>query len=198
MLSEDGARQGAAVSHWMRDCGREVMLAGVLAISVIGTLELVEFAANAGYDAVLVQKPSFLRDGKRAKELLTYFRAVADRSAVPVVLYSPDGSLPLEVAVELAGHPQIIGLVDGGCGSERISTVKAGTTAVKREVTVTPVFAAATGRMLVQKEASGAGTFIAADTLTDGGAALAVAPPKPAIKTRTEVVPISGADLQHR
>jgi dihydrodipicolinate synthase/N-acetylneuraminate lyase len=187
MLSEEEARQ-VLRSAMDATAAEKVMLAGVSRDSVVGTLELVEFAANAGYDAVLVRQPSFLRDGKRAKELLTYFRAVADRSAVPVVLYSPDGSLPVEAVVELAGHPQIIGLVDGGHGSERISTVKAGTAAVKREVTVTPVFAAATGRMLVQKEAAGAGTFIAADTLTDSGAALAVAPPKPAIKTRTKVV----------
>ena len=187
MLSENEARQ-ALRSAMDATAAEKVMLAGVSRDSVVGTLDLAEFAANAGYDAVLVRQPSFLRDGKRTKELLTYFRAVADRSAVPVVLYSPDGSLPVEVAVELAGHPQIIGLVDGGYGSERILTVTAGTAAVKREVTVTPVFAAATGRMLAQKVAAGAGTFIAADTLTDGGAALAVAPPRPAIKTRTKVV----------
>jgi 4-hydroxy-2-oxoglutarate aldolase len=166
----------------------KVMLAGISRDSVVGTLELAEFAAHAGYDAVLVRQPSLLRDGKKTKELLTYFRAVADRSAVPVVLYSPDGSLPVDAAIDLAGHPQIVGLVDGGHGAGRIGAIQAATATVKREVTVTPVFAAATGRMLAQKEATGAGTFIAADTLTDGGAALAVAPPKPAIKTRTKVV----------
>jgi 4-hydroxy-2-oxoglutarate aldolase len=186
MLSDEETRQTLR-SAMDATSDEKVMLAGVSRDSVKETLSLVEFATNAGYDAVLVRQPSFLRDGKRAKELLTYFRAVADRSPLPVVLYSPDGLLPVEAAVELAGHSQIIGLVDGGHGSERISAVKAGTAAVKREVTVTPVFAAATGRMLAQKE-TGAGTFIAADTLTDGGAALAVAPPKPAIKTRTKVV----------
>jgi len=187
MLSDEETRQ-ALRSAIDATADEKVMLAGVSRDSVMGTLSLVEFAADAGYDAVLVRQPSFLRDGKRPKELLTYFRAVADRSGVPVVLYSPDGLLPVEAVVELADHPQIIGLVDGGHGSERIAAVKAGTAAVKREVTVTPVFAAATGRMLAQKEAAGAGTFIAADSLTDGGAALAVAPPKPAIKTRTKVV----------
>jgi 4-hydroxy-2-oxoglutarate aldolase len=187
MLSDEETKQTLR-SAMDATADEKVMLAGVSRDSVKETLSLVEFAANAGYDAVLVRQPSFLREGKRPKELLTYFRAVADRSAVPVVLYSPDGLLPVEAVVELAGHPQILGLVDGGRGSERIEVVKAGTAAAKREVTVTTVFAAATGRMLVQKEAAGAGTFIAADTLTDGGAALAVAPPKPAIKTRTKVV----------
>ncbi len=72
------------------------------------------------YDAVLVKRPSILRAGscgERTKELLTYFQAVADRSALPVVLWSgalEDGSLlPAEMVVELAGHPMILGVVDG-------------------------------------------------------------------------------------
>jgi dihydrodipicolinate synthase/N-acetylneuraminate lyase len=106
---------------------------------------------------------------------------------VSVVLYSPDAALPVELVGELAGHSQIIGLVDGG-GMERIQALKACTAEVKREATVTPVFAAVTGRMLAERERAGAGTFISADTLGGGGAALAVAPPKPAMKTRTKVV----------
>ena len=187
MLSDDETRQTLR-SAIDATADEKVMLAGVSRDSVKETLSLVEFVANAGYDAVLVRQPSFLRDGKGSKELLTYFRAVADRSAMPVVLYSPDGSLPAEAVVELSNHPQIIGLVDGGRGLERISAVKSGTAAVKREVTVTHVFSAATGRMLLQKETAGAATFVAVDSLADGGAAVAVAPPKPAIKTRTKVV----------
>ena len=185
MLSEEETRQ-ALRSAIDSAAIEKVMVAGVSRDSVVETLGLTEFAAKSGYDAVLVRQPSFLRGG-RTKELLTYFRAVADRAGVPVVLYSPDGSLPQDVVIELAGHPQIIGLIDGG-GAERVQGLKAGTAGVKREVTVTPVFAAVTGRMLAQREPEGAGTFIAANTLSDGGAALAVAPPKPAIKTRSKVV----------
>ena len=183
MLSDEETRKTLLTAA--ENTGAEkVLLAGVSRDSVVGTLDLAEYAARVGYDAVLVKRPSVVRD---SRELLTYFRAVADRAAVPVVLYSPDGSLPVEAAVELAKHPQIIGLLDGGAG-ERIAQVKAGTADVRREVTVTTVFAAVTGRMQVQQESTGTGTFISADVLTDGGAALAVAPPKPAIKTRTKVV----------
>jgi dihydrodipicolinate synthase/N-acetylneuraminate lyase len=186
LLSDEETRQTLrnAIDAAVKE---KVMLAGVSRDSVAGTLELVEFAAVAGYDAVLVKQPSILRGGTRMKELLTYFRAVADRAAVPVVLYSPDAVLPVELVAELAGHSQIIGLVDGG-GMERIQALKACTAEVKREATVTPVFAAVTGRMLAEREPAGAGTFISADMLGGGGAALAVAPPKPAMKTRTKVV----------
>jgi 4-hydroxy-2-oxoglutarate aldolase len=53
-------------------------------------------------------------------------------------------------------------------------------------VTVTPVFEAVTGRMLAAKP-DPAGTFVPAGDLA-GGAAVAVAPPAPAIKTRTKEV----------
>jgi 4-hydroxy-2-oxoglutarate aldolase len=183
MLSDEETRKALLTAAG--NAGAEkVLLAGVSQDSVVGTLDLAEYAARVGYDAVLVKQPSVVRN---SRELLTYFRAVADRAALPVVLYSPDGLLPVDVVVELAGHPQIIGLLDGGAG-ERIAGVKAGTAAVRRDVTVTTVFAAVTGRMQAQQEPAGAGTFISADVLTDGGAALAVAPPKPALKTRTKVV----------
>jgi len=183
MLSDEETRKALLTA--VENAGAEkVLLAGVSRDSVVGTLDLAEYAARVGYDAVLVKQPSVVRN---SRELLTYFRAVADRAALPVVLYSPDGLLPVDVVVELAGHPQIIGLLDGGAG-ERIAGVKAGTAAVRRDVMVTTVFAAVTGRMQAQQEPTGAGTFISADVLTDGGAALAVVPPKPALKTRTKVV----------
>jgi dihydrodipicolinate synthase/N-acetylneuraminate lyase len=122
---------------------------------------------------------------------VTYFQAVADRSALPVVLYGaasmPDGLLPVEVVIELAGHPRVIGLVDGGGSRERSEAIKDGTIGIKHDVNVTQVFAAVTGRMQARSE-DAAGGLIAADTLTGGGAALAIAPTKAAEKTRTKAV----------
>jgi 4-hydroxy-2-oxoglutarate aldolase len=186
MLSDDETRQ--ALRSAIDSAGKEkIMLAGVSRDSVAGTLELTDFAALAGYDAVLVRRPWILQGEKRTKELLTYFRAIADRTALPVVLYSRGVALPREAVGELSEHPQIIGIVDGG-GQERIAALKAGTAGVKREATVTPVFAAVTLRMLSEKEASSGGTFISADSLGGGAAAIAAAPPKPAMKTRTKAV----------
>jgi 4-hydroxy-2-oxoglutarate aldolase len=168
-------------------------MAGISRDSVVGTLDLAESAAKFGYDAVLLKRPSLFRtgaSGEHTKALLTYFRSVADRSALPVVLYSEalegTGSLPLEIVIELAGHPQIIGLVDGVGRQERMRTIKEGTAAVKRDVAVTAVFAAVTGRMQARSE-NAAGELISVDRLTGGGA-LAVAPTKTTAKTRTKVV----------
>jgi len=49
------------------------------------------------------------------------------------------------------------------------------------------VFAAATGRMLAVQEQTGAATFVSAESL-GGGTAVATAPPKPVVKTRTKTV----------
>jgi 4-hydroxy-2-oxoglutarate aldolase len=172
----------------------KVLLAGVSRDSVSGTLDLVEQAATLGYDAVLIKSPLFFQHRAneiRIRELLTYFQTIADRSALPIVLYSnvtEGGSqLPAEVVIELAAHPQIIGLVDVVAGRERIERLKAATASVKREVLVTSVFTALTSRMKALSEAS-SGVLISAGTLTDGGAALAVAPARPAAKTRTKVL----------
>jgi 4-hydroxy-2-oxoglutarate aldolase len=187
MLSDEETRQ-ALRSVADATAAEKVLMAGVSRDGVIGTLELAESAAKLGYDAVLVKRPSLFRsgaDGEHAKELLTYFQAVADRSALPVVLYSPaseqGGLLPAEIVIGLAGHPRIIGLVDCVGGRERFEALRDGTAGVKRDVLVTAVFAAATGRMQARNEG-----LISTNTLT-GGAALAVATAKVGAKTRTKV-----------
>ena len=172
----------------------KVLFAGISRDSVLETLRLAEYAAELEYDAVLVKQPSVLqgRDVATVKSLLTYFQAVADRSAVPVVLYRADSQredvLPVELVQELASHPQIFGMVDSSAGGERITNLKAGTVSVKRDVNVTQVFAAATGRMLARRETAPSGGFVSADSLVGGAAGLAVAPPKSVLKTRTKEV----------
>jgi 4-hydroxy-2-oxoglutarate aldolase len=162
----------------------KVLIAGVSRDSVAGTLDLVEYAAKAGYDAVLVKPSSVLRTGANPKEFLLYFQAIADRSALPVVLCNTPGrSLSIEAIVELAGHPQIIGLVDEATSADRVRMLKTVTAHLKYDVTVTTIFTAVTRRMQTLSEGDG---LIAADTLT-GGTALAIAP-KPALKTRVKTV----------
>jgi 4-hydroxy-2-oxoglutarate aldolase len=192
MLSEEETRQ-ALRSVADTAAAEKVLMAGVSRDSLAGTLDLAESAAKFGYDAVLVKRPSVFQArsrGDHATELLTYFQSVADRSVLPVVLYSEaweqTGLLPAEVVIELAGHPQIIGLVDSVIRQERLRAIKDRTAAVKRDVAVTPVFAAVTGRMQARSE--NAVGLIAADRLTGGGAAVAVAPTKISAKTRTKVV----------
>jgi 4-hydroxy-2-oxoglutarate aldolase len=170
----------------------KVMLAGIARDSVAATVELATCAAELGYDAALVGLPVVLRRGASAarnKETLAYFQSVADRSPLPLVMASSAaGPLATEVATELGWHRNILGLLDGEGDAGRIAELRAATSSVKRDVTVTTLFAAVTGRMLAQRDTSAGSTFISADSLTDGATALAVAPPKPALRTRTKTV----------
>jgi dihydrodipicolinate synthase/N-acetylneuraminate lyase len=186
MLSDEETREAltAAISLAAET---KVMIGGISRASVFNTLKLAEFAATAGYDAVLVKRSGNISRGK-IHELQTFFQAVADSSPLPIVLYStPGAALSVETISELASHPQIIGLVDEDCSSGRVEQIRAATSAVSRDVTVTAVFAAVTGRMLAVKESVGSATFVSAETL-GGGSAVATAPPKPAIKTRSKKV----------
>jgi 4-hydroxy-2-oxoglutarate aldolase len=171
----------------------KVLIAGVGRESVKGTVELAEAAAEFHYDAVLVRTPSYYR-AKMAQSaaVLNYFRSVADRSPLPVVLYNIPQNVPYELPVpligELAQHPNIIGIKDSQGVFERIpATVEATQNAPRRAVRVTPVFEAVTARMLMQKPEGAGGTFVTAGELA-GGAAVATTPPAPALKTRTREV----------
>ena len=188
MLSDEETRQVLKTAIEAA-AAEKVMLAGVCRDSVLETMALADHAAALSYDVALVRAPSFLRTGlstKQRKELLTYFQTVADRSALPLVLDST--SIPVELLTELASHARVIGLIDSNTTSQRIEQLKKGTASIAHEVTVTPIFAAVTRRMLAQQQAA---TMLSADMLIGNGAALAVALSTPAMKaqkTRTKVV----------
>jgi dihydrodipicolinate synthase/N-acetylneuraminate lyase len=169
----------------------KVLIAGVGRDSVKATVELAEAAAEFQYDAVLVRTPTYYAPLMPASAVLHYFRSVADRSPLPVVLYNIPKfvpyAIPVDVVAELAQHPNIVGIKDSTGDVERIrSLVECTRTAPRRTVTVTQIFEAVTARMLAAKP-EGAGNFVSAGDLA-GGTAPAVAPPAVPIKTRTKEV----------
>jgi dihydrodipicolinate synthase/N-acetylneuraminate lyase len=123
--------------------------------------------------------------------VLHYFRSVADRSPLPVMLYNipkfAPYEMPVEVVAELAQHKNIIGLKDSTGNVERTrELVQATQMAPRRTVTVTPIFEPVTIRMLAARP-EGEGSFVSAAEL-GGGVAVAVKPPAAPMKTRTKEV----------
>ena len=166
----------------------KVLIAGIGRESISATVELAEFAAPLHYDVVLVRTPMYYAGQMSSAAVLNYFRSVADRSPLPVLLYNIPKcvpyQMPAELVAELAGHPNIIGIKDSSDNVEVTSGYVAATrTALPRTVTVTPIFEAVTARMLAQRAPDSA-SFVSAASLS-GGAALAIAP---AIKTRSREV----------
>ena len=169
----------------------KVLIAGVGRESVKATLEMAEAAAESNFDAVLVRTPTYYAPQMSRAAVLHYFRSVADRSPLPVLLYHIPKfvpyDFPVDVIGELAQHPNIIGIKDSSGSVERIrATVEATRSAPRRTVTVTPVFEAVTARMLVPVPAPDA--LLVPLTDLAGGAALAVPAPIAPLKTRTKEV----------
>jgi 4-hydroxy-2-oxoglutarate aldolase len=169
----------------------KVLIAGVNRESLHAVIELAETAAQFRYDAVLVRTPTYYATQMTPSAVANYFRAVADRSPLPVVLYNIPRcvpyQIPVEMVAELAHHPNIIAVKDSSGSLDRIKGIVEATRAVpKRTVTVTPIFEAVTARML-NAVATLPATFVSAGDLA-GGPALAVAPPAAPLKTRTREV----------
>jgi len=95
--------------------GDRLLVAGTGAESTRATLRLSETAARAGADGVLVQPPAFYRTAMSPEALVRHYRAVADASAVPVILYQVPlklSTLPNGLICELSRHDNVVGVKD--------------------------------------------------------------------------------------
>src|SRR5205807_2899226 len=137
----------------------KVLIAGTGAESVSETLRLTEYAAKLRYDVALVRTPHFYRPQMKPEALLAFYRTVADRSPLPVLLYTLPPftayDLPLEVIAELAGHANIIGIKESSGNVEKVAAMVEQTRHVKRTATTTEVFQAVTERMMTAPAADG-------------------------------------------
>jgi len=185
-LSDDETRDVLRVTAQVA-AKEKVLIAGVSRDSVRGSLAVAEAAAAEEFDAVLAHAPC--GGGLSAKETLVYFGALADASPLPLVLSSGTGAVALDAVwvAELARHANVIGMVDSALTVPRYEALVAAMAGVSREVVVTQVFAAATGRMLAVNGAS-AGALVPADSLGYGKPAWTPAQAEPAIRTRTKKV----------
>jgi dihydrodipicolinate synthase/N-acetylneuraminate lyase len=130
----------------------KVLIAGTGSESAINTLRLTEYAAEVGYDVALVRTPFYYKKQMQPANILTFYRTVADHSPLPLLIYSVPPftgyDMPAELVIELAGHPNIIGIKESGGDVEKVRRMVEGTRQVKRSATVTETFDAVTPRML--------------------------------------------------
>ena len=168
----------------------KVLIAGTGVESAIETLRLTEYAAGLGYDTAMVRTPHYYKAQMHPLNMATFFRTVADRSPLPVIIYNfPQATgydISAEVVIELADHPNIVGIKESGGNLEKVRQMVEGTRHVKRTATVTEVFGAVTGRMLAMEPASANGDVVPVGALGGSAATAVQAPPK--FKTRTKEV----------
>jgi len=151
MLSDQERRDALKVAR-AAAAPSKVLIAGTGVESAIETLRLTEYAAELGYDVALIRTPHFYRKQMLPANLLAFYRTVADRSPLPVMIYNVPiftaYDLPAEVVIELAGHPNIVAIKESSGDVEKVRKMVEGTRHIKRSATVTETFEAVTPRML--------------------------------------------------
>jgi len=139
----------------------KVLVAGTGVESAIETLRLTEYAAELGYDIAMVRTPHYYKKQMTAASILAFYRTVADRSPLPVIIYNfPQATgydIPAELVIELAEHPNLIGIKESSGDVEKVRKMVEGTRQIQRNVTVTETFEAVTPRMLAAATAGTTG-----------------------------------------
>jgi 4-hydroxy-2-oxoglutarate aldolase len=160
LLSDQERREALKIAR-AAAAPNKVLIAGTGIESAIETLRLTEYAAELGYDVAMVRTPHYYKKQMQPANILAFYRTVADRSPLPVILYNiPQATgydIPAEVVIELAGHPNVIGIKESSGDVEKVRKMAEGTRHVKRSATVTETFDAVTPRMLAAAAAGSNG-----------------------------------------
>jgi len=152
ILLSDQERRDVLKSAREAAAPNKVLIAGTGIESAVETLRLCDYAAELGYDAAMVRTPHYYKKQMQPANLLAFYRTVADRSPLPVIIYNfPQATgydIPAEVVIELAEHPNLIGIKESSGDVEKVRRMVEGTRHIKRSATVTETFDAVTPRML--------------------------------------------------
>jgi 4-hydroxy-2-oxoglutarate aldolase len=113
--------------EWVREASApgKTLIAGVGAESVYETVRVANRAADIGYHVALALTPFYYRGQMHKPETqAVFFRAVADQSKIPVLLYNipqvTGYDLPVDTIAELSHHPNIIGMKDSSGNVEKM------------------------------------------------------------------------------
>jgi len=103
------------------------MIAGTGCESTDQTVALSHQAADVGADAVLVLTPHYYGGQMTASALTRHFRAVADASPVPVVLYNMPRftgvDMDARTVTTIAQHPNVVGIKDSGGNTGKLAEI---------------------------------------------------------------------------
>jgi 4-hydroxy-2-oxoglutarate aldolase len=96
----------------------KLMIAGTGYEATCMTSELTRRAAALGADAALVITPSYYSGRMTPEAQIDHFRAVADSSPIPILVYNMPANTGIDLSAEtvaaLAEHPNIIGIKESG------------------------------------------------------------------------------------
>jgi 4-hydroxy-2-oxoglutarate aldolase len=100
------------------NAGKKVVIAGTGLETTRETIALTKACAKEGAQAALVLTPFYFKASMNSAALSAHFKAVADASPIPTLLYNMPGNTGLNMdsnlVAELSHHPNIVGLKDSG------------------------------------------------------------------------------------
>jgi len=113
--------------EWVGECAApdKLLMAGTGVESVRETVWLTNRAAEMGYKAAMVRTPHYYKNMlNNAAAQALYFRAVADQSKIPLMIYNwPQATgvdIPVEAVVALSEHPNIIAIKESSGNLEKV------------------------------------------------------------------------------
>jgi 4-hydroxy-2-oxoglutarate aldolase len=103
----------------------KLLIAGTGVESVRETVALTNRAAEMGYKAAMVRTPHYYKNLiNRADAQALYYRAVADQSRIPLIIYNwPQATgvdIPVEAVVAISEHPNVIAIKESSGNLEKV------------------------------------------------------------------------------
>jgi 4-hydroxy-2-oxoglutarate aldolase len=124
LLDDAEAEQVLSAAREAVPAGR-LVIAGTGRESTRATIAASRRAAALGADYALVRTPSFFKSQMTAPVLLSHFRAVADASPIPVLLYNFPAQTGVNFSADtvaaLAEHPNIAGMKETGTDAAQLA-----------------------------------------------------------------------------
>jgi 4-hydroxy-2-oxoglutarate aldolase len=104
-----------------------LLIAGSGMQSTQATIEITRRMAEVGADAAIVVTPSYYKAMMSSAVLENHYQQVADASPIPILLYNVPANtgveLKLEAVVNLAEHPNVIGIKESGGSIAKIGAM---------------------------------------------------------------------------
>jgi 4-hydroxy-2-oxoglutarate aldolase len=103
----------------------KLLIAGTGMESVRETVALTNRAAEMGYKAAMVRTPHYYKNlVNRADAQMLYYRAVADQTKIPLIIYNwPQATgvdIPVEAVVCISEHPNVIAIKESSGSLEKV------------------------------------------------------------------------------
>jgi 4-hydroxy-2-oxoglutarate aldolase len=127
---EPGERRALAETARGALGGRPFLLSGIAAETTRGAVAQAQEADRGGADAVLAMTPTSLARGNH-EAIRSFYLDLAESSPLPVMIYSVPAYtayvIPADVVLDLANHPNIVGMKDSGGDAARMAALVQGT-----------------------------------------------------------------------